>query len=57
TGKALTESQYLDEIINLFIGSATAANLVSFGSTALRKSHIVGQNLCSGLANAPHLSE
>lgn len=26
-------------------------------STALRKSHIVGQNLCSGLANAPHLSE
>ena len=30
TGKALSESQVLDEIINIFIGSATAPNLVSF---------------------------
>lgn len=30
TGKGLTESQILDEIINIFIGSATAPNLVSF---------------------------
>ncbi|KAH1519679.1 hypothetical protein KXX44_006211 [Aspergillus fumigatus] len=37
TGKALTESQYLDEIINLFIGSATAANLVSFALYYLMK--------------------
>ncbi|KAL3463693.1 cytochrome P450 [Aspergillus heterothallicus] len=31
TGKSLTESQVLDEIINIFIGSATAPNLLSFG--------------------------
>lgn len=30
TGKSLTESQVYDEIINIFIGSATAPNLVSF---------------------------
>jgi cytochrome P450 len=30
TGKSLTDSQVLDEIINIFIGSATAPNLVSF---------------------------
>jgi cytochrome P450 len=30
TGKSLTDSQVLDEIINLFIGSATAPNLVSY---------------------------
>ncbi|RDW92808.1 putative cytochrome P450 [Aspergillus mulundensis] len=31
TGKKLSESQVLDEIINIFIGSATAPNLLSFG--------------------------
>lgn len=31
TGKTLSESQVLDEIINIFIGSATAPNLLSFG--------------------------
>lgn len=30
TGKSLTDSQVLDEIINIFIGSATAPNLISF---------------------------
>ncbi|KAB8203894.1 cytochrome P450 [Aspergillus parasiticus] len=30
TGKGLTESQVLDEIINIFIGSATAPNLIAF---------------------------
>lgn len=30
TGRSLSESQVLDEIINVFIGSATAPNLVSF---------------------------
>lgn len=30
TGRSLSESQVLDEIINIFIGSATAPNLVSF---------------------------
>ncbi|KAL4978887.1 cytochrome P450 [Aspergillus desertorum] len=31
TGKKLSESQVLDEIINIFIGSATTPNLLSFG--------------------------
>ncbi|KAL4781089.1 cytochrome P450 [Aspergillus varians] len=31
TGKTLSDSQVLDEIINIFIGSATAPNLLSFG--------------------------
>ncbi|KAL4791618.1 cytochrome P450 [Aspergillus venezuelensis] len=31
TGKKLSESQVLDEIINIFIGSATAPNLLAFG--------------------------
>ncbi|KAL4867085.1 hypothetical protein BDV12DRAFT_171930 [Aspergillus spectabilis] len=31
TGKSLSESQVLDEIINIFIGSATSPNLLSFG--------------------------
>ncbi|KAJ0413528.1 cytochrome P450 [Aspergillus carlsbadensis] len=31
TGRSLAESQVLDEIINIFIGSATAPNLLSFG--------------------------
>ena len=30
TGKALSDSQVLDEIINIFIGSATAPNLLTF---------------------------
>ncbi|KKK24988.1 hypothetical protein ARAM_007504 [Aspergillus rambellii] len=37
TGKSLTESQVLDEIINLFIGSATAPNLVAFALYYLLK--------------------
>ncbi|KAL4805088.1 cytochrome P450 [Aspergillus unguis] len=31
TGKKLSESQVIDEIINIFIGSATAPNLIAFG--------------------------
>ncbi|KAL4882307.1 cytochrome P450 [Aspergillus karnatakaensis] len=31
TGKSLSESQVLDEIINIFIGSATSPNLLTFG--------------------------
>lgn len=30
SGKSLTDSQVLDEIINIFIGSATAPNLIAF---------------------------
>ncbi|KAL3477673.1 cytochrome P450 [Aspergillus californicus] len=37
TGKSLSESQVLDEIINIFIGSATAPNLLSFGLWYLAK--------------------
>ncbi|KAF7586525.1 hypothetical protein BBP40_008770 [Aspergillus hancockii] len=37
TGKSLTESQVLDEIINIFIGSATAPNLVAFAMYYLSK--------------------
>ncbi|EAW14844.1 putative cytochrome P450 [Aspergillus clavatus NRRL 1] len=37
TGLALTDSQHLDEIINIFIGSATSPNLVSFALYYLMK--------------------
>ena len=37
TGKGLTESQVLDEIINIFIGSATAPNLIAFAMYYLAK--------------------
>ncbi|KAK1141320.1 hypothetical protein N8T08_009227 [Aspergillus melleus] len=37
TGKSLTESQVLDEIINIFIGSATAPNLIAFAMYYLMK--------------------
>lgn len=37
TGKALTDSQVLDEIINIFIGSATAPNLLTFALYYLMK--------------------
>ncbi|KAE8354217.1 cytochrome P450 [Aspergillus coremiiformis] len=37
TGKGLTESQVLDEIINILIGSATAPNLVAFALYYLAK--------------------
>ncbi|KAA8642959.1 hypothetical protein EYZ11_001084 [Aspergillus tanneri] len=37
TGTSLTESQVLDEIINIFIGSATAPNLVAFTMYYLMK--------------------
>jgi cytochrome P450 len=37
TGKSLTDSQVLDEIINIFIGSATAPNLVAFALYYLSK--------------------
>ncbi|GES58116.1 cytochrome P450 [Aspergillus terreus] len=37
TGKGLTESQVQDEIINCFIGSATAPNLISFALYYLMK--------------------
>lgn len=37
SGKSLTESQVLDEIINIFIGSATAPNLVAFAMYYLMK--------------------
>ncbi|KAL4888632.1 putative cytochrome P450 [Aspergillus ambiguus] len=37
TGKGLTESQVLDEIVNCFIGCATAPNLISFALYYLMK--------------------
>lgn len=37
TGKSLTDSQVLDEIINMFIGSATAPNLITFAMYYLMK--------------------
>ncbi|PLB42272.1 putative cytochrome P450 [Aspergillus candidus] len=37
TGRSLTESQVLDEIINVYIGSATAPNLVAFALYYLMK--------------------
>ncbi|KAE8379736.1 cytochrome P450 [Aspergillus bertholletiae] len=37
TGKGLTDSQILDQIINIFIGSATAPNLVAFAMYYLAK--------------------
>ncbi|KAI9370614.1 cytochrome P450 [Aspergillus egyptiacus] len=57
TGKSLNESQVLDEIINIFIGSATAPNLLSFGLYYLaRKPEVVAkarEELDAVVGNAP----